>query len=119
MMAEPVVPVRLLNAEADLEEPDELTLAELVAVLRDLLKVEHRLDGELTVRLVRAMATAVDAATILVRQRRGAIVAELYAGGLSYPAIGELFGGVTGERARQWAQEAPPTTTDSNRSKST
>lgn len=110
------VPNVLLIVEADLEDPEDLDLADVVSVLRDLVKIAGRdLEPEVRVRVVRAMATTVARATDLVRLERGAVVRTLFEGGLSYPAIGDLFGGVTGERARQWAQEAPAPTTD-NRS---
>lgn len=107
--------IDLLTIEEDLldDAVDELDLPDLLAVLRDLRPLLDYHDPEVLVRTLKATATAVNAADVALRRHRGALVADLNAGGLSYSAIGDLFG-VTGERARQWALDAPPTSNNPN-----
>lgn len=101
----------LTIAEEDLADPEALTLGELAGIAKDLAAVlaDEDADHDLRIRATKAAGTVVVAITDRFRIVRGALVAALFAAGMSYPVIGERFG-VTGERARQWAMDAPKTT---------
>lgn len=111
MSTKPLVPVVLLHAEADLEEPDALSLDDAIGIVRDLrpLLVDDDLDLDVRIRALRAIGTATEGMATTFRALRGTFVLALFSGGMSYPVIGERFG-VSGERARQWATDAPTNT---------